>query len=238
VNLRTATTFSFAIFLMSSTGFAAEISGLPRIVDGDTVQIGATKIRFAGIDAPETDQVCLDAKGERWACGITSRDELVKYSAGREWECDLTGSDRYGRSLGKCFVEGEDISAWMVRSGWALSFVRYSHEYDMDEVAAREAKAGLWAGAFIAPWDWRHRNQATTVLGAVSVPVDAQKTLLGAVSEAEASDPQCTIKASIGRECIYHLPGDRWYAKMKMDSGKRWFCSVDEAVAAGCRAPR
>jgi endonuclease YncB( thermonuclease family) len=229
---------ALAIMLVASSGLAAEISGIPRIVDGDTVQIGPIKIRFAGIDAPETDQVCLDAKGERWACGVTSRDELVKYSAGREWECDLTGTDRYGRALGKCFVEGEDISAWMVRSGWALSFVRYSHEYDRDEVAAREAKAGLWAGAFIAPWDWRHRNYSTTVLGAVSVPVDAQKTLLGAVSEAEAPDPRCTIKASIGRECIYHQPGDRWYAKMKMDSGKRWFCSVAEAEAAGCRAPK
>jgi len=41
-----------------------------------------------------------------------------------------------------------------------------------------------------------------------------------------------------GRECIYHLPGDRWYAKMRMDSGKRWFCSTTEAEAAGCRAPK
>lgn len=112
----------------------------------------------------------------------------MKYSAGREWECDLIGTDKYGRSLGKCFVEGEDVSAWMVRSGWALSFVRYSHEYDHDEAAARDAKAGLWAGAFIAPWDWRHRNESTVVLGAVSVPVEAQKALLGAVSEAEAPD--------------------------------------------------
>jgi hypothetical protein len=111
----------------------------------------------------------------------------------------------------------------MVRSGWALSFVRYSHDYDHEEAAARDAKAGLWAGAFIAPWDWRHRNSSTVVLGALalSVPVDAQKTLLGAVSEAEAPDPRCTIRASIGREFIYHLPGDRWYAKMKIDSGKR-----------------
>jgi Staphylococcal nuclease homologue len=128
------------VVLANSVCFAAEISGLPRIVDGDTVQIGSTKIRFAGIDAPETDQVCLDGKGERWACGITSRDELIKYSAGRPWECDLIGTDRYGRALGKCFVESEDISAWMVRSGWALSFVRYSHEYDRDEAAAREAQ--------------------------------------------------------------------------------------------------
>ena len=90
----------------------------------------------------------------------------------------------------------------MARSGWALSFVRYSHDYDHEEAAARDAKAGLWAGAFIAPRDWRHRNSSTVVLGALSVPVDAQKTLLGAVSEAEAPDPRCTIRASIGRECI------------------------------------
>ena len=106
--------------LLSTVAHAADsISGVPRIVDGDTVQIGETKIRFAGIDAPETDQVCLDAKDAKWACGVAARDHLVGYSAGRVWDCDLVGTDRYGRSLGKCFVEGEDISAWMVRSGWA-----------------------------------------------------------------------------------------------------------------------
>jgi endonuclease YncB( thermonuclease family) len=123
---------------------AAEITGVPRIVDGDTVEIGQTKVRLSGIDAPETDQICLDAKGERWACGIAARDQLTKHSGGQAWECETTGTDRYGRSLGNCFVEGEDVSAWMVRSGWALSFVRYSHAYDADEVAARDAHAGLW----------------------------------------------------------------------------------------------
>jgi endonuclease YncB( thermonuclease family) len=183
--------------LSASPAPAAEIiSGEPRIVDGDTVQICQTKIRFAGIDAPETDQVCLDAKGAKWACGIAARDELIRFSAGRPWDCDLTGTDKYGRSLGKCFVEGEDVSAWMVRSGWALSFVRYSHEYNQQEAGARNAHAGLWSGAFIAPWDWRHRNNTTLVLGALSVPVEAKKTLLGAVSEAQAPDPRCTIKAS------------------------------------------
>jgi endonuclease YncB( thermonuclease family) len=232
---------ALALWVMpAGQSFGAEISGEPRIVDGDTVEIGHIKIRFAGIDAPETDQMCLDSKGDRWACGIASRDELIRYSNSRSWDCDLVGTDKYGRSLGKCFIEGEDVSAWMVKSGWALSFVRYSHDYDREEVAAREAKAGLWGGAFIAPWEWRHRDVSTTVLGALSVPIDAQKVLLGAVSSAGAPSPDCTIKASVGRgECIYHLPGDRWYGKMSMDSGKnRWFCTAEEAEAAGCRAPK
>jgi hypothetical protein len=64
-----------------------------------------------------------------------------------------------------------------VRSGWALSFVGYSHAYDADEKGARDAGDGIWAGAFIAPWDWRHRNKTTT-LGATSVPVIAPGVLL------------------------------------------------------------
>src|SRR5882757_5880971 len=102
--------------LLASPVFAAEITGIPRIVDGDTVVIGQVKIRLSGIDAPETDQLCLDAKGEKWACGIAARDELIKHSKEQAWECPTTGTDRYGRSLASCFIEGEDVSKWMVRS--------------------------------------------------------------------------------------------------------------------------
>jgi endonuclease YncB( thermonuclease family) len=74
--------FAATYFLLAScNSLAAEIvSGAPRIVDGDTVQIGSTKIPLVGIDAPETDQLCLDAKGESWASGVTSRDQLIKFS--------------------------------------------------------------------------------------------------------------------------------------------------------------
>jgi endonuclease YncB( thermonuclease family) len=232
---------ALACFLLASCNcWATEtISGVPRVVDGDTVQIGETKIRLQGMDAPETDQLCLDANGQTWACGIAARDELIKHSAGREWDCDLAGTDRYGRSLGSCFVEGEDVNAWMVRQGWALAFVEYSHSYDADEVAARQAVVGLWRGAFIAPWDWRHRNKQTVVLGAAAVPINAQAILLGAVSAAGAPDPSCVIKGNVNRkgERIYHLPGQLNYSKTSMNKGlgERWFCSEAEAEGAGWR---
>lgn len=234
------TRFLLAALLLATPAMAADISGVPRIVDGDTVQINSTKIRLSGIDAPETDQLCLDPIGERRACGVTARDELIEHAGGKPWTCHISGTDRYGRSLAACEVDGQDVQQWMVRNGWALSFVRYSHAYDADEQAARDAHAGIWVGSFIAPWDWRHRNVGTTILGAASVPVNAQALLLGAVSAAEAPSPDCTIKASMGGqsgECIYHQQGDRWYAKINMSKG-RWFCSAQEAEAAGCRAPR
>jgi hypothetical protein len=136
-------------------------------------------------------------------------------------------------------MEGEDVSKWMVRSGWALSFVRYSHTYDADEVAAREAHAGLWSGAFIAPWDWRHRNKATSFSARCRWPVNAQTTLLGAVAASEAPSPECVIKGNVNRkgERIYHLPGQLNYAKINMTKGlgEQWFCTEAEADAAGWR---
>ncbi|WP_439373219.1 thermonuclease family protein [Bradyrhizobium sp. DASA03120] len=164
--------------LLSSQVFAGELSGIPRIVSGDTIEIGRARIRLSGIYAPEIDQICLDAKGHTWACGIAARNNLIRHSNAQRWRCETTVVDPYGRSLGNCFVEGEDVSAWMVRSGWALSFNRYSHAYDVDEAVAREACAGLWSGAFIAPWDWQHRNKKTVILSATSVPINAQTLLL------------------------------------------------------------
>ena len=225
--------------LLASPALAAEVIGIPRIVDGDTVEIGQVKIRLSGIDAPETDQICLDAKGEKWACGIAARDELIRYSSGQAWECTTTGTDQYSRSLASCLIEGEDVSKGMVRSGWALSFVRFSHAYDADEVAARENHAGVWSGSFIAPWDWRHRNKATIILGAASVPVNAQIILFGSVSASEAPSPECVIKGNVSRkgDRIYHLPGQLNYAQINMQKGlgERWFCTEAEADAAGWR---
>ena len=97
----------------------------------------------------------------------------------------------------------------------------------------------MWQGAFIAPWDWRVRNKKTTILGAVKPPENANAILLASASGAVAPSPDCTIKGNVNRsgECIYHKPTSRWYAqiKMKISKGTRWFCSVEEAEAAGCR---
>jgi endonuclease YncB( thermonuclease family) len=218
---------------------AADITGIPKIREGDQIQIGNSKIRLGGIDAPSVDQLCLNNAGERWTCGAAARDELIKHVGNKSWTCHVAQTDRRGRQVSRCEVDGEDIQKWMVKSGWALSYVRFSHDYDADEKAARDAKAGMWQGAFIAPWDWRVRNKKTSILGAAKAPDNANTILLASASGSVAPSPDCTIKGNVNRsgECIFHQPTSRWYAKieMKISKGTRWFCSVDEAEAAGCR---
>jgi len=233
---------ALVVLLAPSLTYAADVSGVPKIREADLVQIGNSRIRLSGIDAPSADQLCLNTKGERWTCGVAARDELIKHTEGKSWTCRLGQTDRRGRALARCEVDGQDIQKWLVRSGWALAFNRFSHDYDADEKEAREAKAGMWQGAFIAPWDWRIRNKKTPILGAVKVPENAHAILLASASGPIAPSPDCTIKGNVNSsgECIYHQPTSRWYAQIKMQisKGTRWFCSVEEAEAAGCRETR
>ena len=78
--------FSFTLFafLTCAAGLAAEVAGVPRVVDGDTLVIGAAKIRLQGVDAPETDQLCLNSNGSSWTCGVEARDRLAAYIVGRK----------------------------------------------------------------------------------------------------------------------------------------------------------
>jgi endonuclease YncB( thermonuclease family) len=237
-------TFALSLLLLSSTvtAQAADLTGIPKIRDGDQVTIGGARIRLFGIDAPSLDQLCLSPKGDRWTCGVAARDALIQHAGSKSWTCHTLRTDKSGRPVAKCEVDGEDIQQWMVKSGWALAYVRASHAYDADEKAARDAKVGLWQGAFIAPWDWQVRDKKTSILGATKPPKDARRILLASASGPVAPSPDCTIKGNVNKsgECIYHKPTSRWYAKiqMKISKGTRWFCSVEDAEAAGCRETR
>ncbi len=234
-----------ALLLLSLPAMAqaADITGVPKIREGDQLQIGNHRIRLGGIDAPSVDQLCLNTK--RRALDLRRRRARRTDQALRRQELDLSYqdvTDRRGRTVARCEADGEDIQKWLVSNGWALALTRVSRDYEADEKAAREAKAGMWQGAFIAPWDWRVRNKKTAILGAVKPPENAKAILLASASGPSAPSPDCTIKGNVNRagECIFHQPTSRWYAKieMKISKGTRWFCSVEEAEAAGCRETR
>jgi endonuclease YncB( thermonuclease family) len=221
--------FAMSVLFLPALANAADVTGTAKIREGDQITIGTTRIRLGGIDAPSLDQLCLNPKGERWTCGVAARDELIRHVGDKSWTCHVRRTDRRGLLIARCEVDGEDVQQWLVKNGWALSYTRFSHDYDADEKAAREARAGLW----------RVRNKKTVVMGAVKPPETANAILLASASGPVAPSPDCTIKGNVNRsgECIYHTPSSRWYAQIKMhvSKGTRWFCSVEDAEAAGCR---
>jgi len=210
-----------AVLLPFGPVAAAELVGRARIVDGDTVAFRDDVIRLHGIDAPENAQHCLDAAGGDYRCGEAATRALETLVAGREIRCSGTDRDRYGRLIAVCWVGGREINRWMVSSGRALAYIRYSRDYATEELDAAQAHRGLWAGSFEAPWDFRRARWQAAVS---ATPV-----------------PDCPIKGNIsanGR--VFHTPSSRWYDRTAIDlsKGERWFCSEREALDAGWRAPK
>ena len=213
VNSRAA--LAFAVLALASSAGAAELTGRAEIVDGDTIRVGGDTVRLDGIDAPESRQDCEDTAGRPYPCGRSATRFLARLIGRERVTCEITGQDAYGRGLGICEVGGRNINAAMVEAGWALAFRRYSERYTGQEEQAQRARAGLWAGTFDPPWDWR----------------------AGIVAETDPGD--CVIKGNIARDGdrIYHMPFQQNYDRTRINeaAGERWFCSEAEARAAGWR---
>ena len=121
-----------AIALIFSAPAQADITGTASVIDGDTIEIHGQRIRFHGIDAPESRQTCV-AGGEVWRCGQQASLALSDFIGRSPVACQEQGKDRYGRIIGACAVRGEDIEAWMVLNGWALAYRKYSLDYARSE---------------------------------------------------------------------------------------------------------
>jgi endonuclease YncB( thermonuclease family) len=134
------------------------IAGRASVIDGDTIDIHGRRIRLFGVDAPESSQTCSDEQGMTYRCGQRAAQALDDRISGGVVACEPQDRDRYGRVVAICRAHGEDLSALMVRLGWALAFRRYSERYVPVEDLAKNGKAGIWRGEFTPPWEWRVRS--------------------------------------------------------------------------------
>ena len=151
------------IFLISVTALIFIItinqvkSQTIKIVDGDTIHLNGEKIRFTGIDTPELKQTCLK-KDVKDPCGLMAKQILIDKIGNNNVKCISEGKDQYKRTLAECFVNNESLSSYLVRSGYAFAYRRYSKKFIVDEDYAKEKQAGMWAMKFEYPWDYRKKN--------------------------------------------------------------------------------
>ena len=85
------------ILLLPMSAAMADITGKPRVIDGDTIEIAGERIRLNGIDTPEARQTCLDEAGKRWRCGQDATFALANM-IGTHWiTCKGDKRDKYNR---------------------------------------------------------------------------------------------------------------------------------------------
>ena len=163
----------FLILLFVSITVSADIAGrVVAVTDGDTIKVLDStntqhKVRLTGIDAPERGQ----------PFGNKSREHLASMVAGKEILVESDKNDRYGRVLGKVWVQPSDCPTCgktldanhaQLLAGMAWWYRYYAKEqspedqgrYESAEDEARKRKWGLWADPSpINPYDWRKGNR-------------------------------------------------------------------------------
>lgn len=144
------------LMAVSTVAHAETWLGAARVVDGDTLVIGATRLRLLSVDAPEGAQTCRDSQQQEYDCGREATRELERLIGGREVICSGEKRDRYGRALVVCSVGGVNLNAELVRSGWAVTYL--GRDFEREEAEARKAQRGLWVGEFQRPEDWRRQR--------------------------------------------------------------------------------
>lgn len=123
------------------------------VTDGDTVRVLDAanvqhKVRLDGIDAPERGQ----------PFGTVARDRLAGLVMGKAVTVHSDGRDKYGRTLGRIEIEGQDVNRTLVAEGLAWHYVKFSKDARLAaaERQARAAGRGLWGDAKpVPPWEWR-----------------------------------------------------------------------------------
>lgn len=152
-------TFKFCLIFFLEAGYAQLLTGVVISVhDGDTITLQThtdnKKIRLAAIDAPEFKQ----------PYGPESRDALKQDLLNQTVTVDTGKQDKYGRSVGKVLLNGEDVNLKQVSRGLAWVFVKYLPEltaedrlqYKSAQESARQNKLGLWElDAPVEPWNFR-----------------------------------------------------------------------------------
>jgi endonuclease YncB( thermonuclease family) len=217
---------TLAASLTAVPAAAETVSGSVTVIDGDTLEIGERRIRLFGIDAPEAQQTC-DRRGEAWACGEESTNQLRALVGSKQVACTGDETDQYGRLIAVCSAGHLELNKTMVAEGWATAFRKYSTAYVADEIRAGSGRRGLWASDFVLPESYRI---AQTEEARQQVSEDRQP----ATRQASTS---CAIKGNHSRrgEWIYHLPGMPYYEQTRAEE---MFCTEAEARAAGYRRSR
>ena len=181
------------------------------VADGDTCTLlltqpdGAKKterIRFHGIDAPESHQ----------AYGQAAKKFVSDLIYGKEIRVDVQTRDKYGRLVGKIFVGDTNVNLAVVQAGYAWWYRQYGAGETAIAEAEQEARAarrGLWQDAApVAPWDFRHKP----ALAQQATEAHSPAPPAAPTPSADAPAQRYWVTSSSGKT---HNASCRWYANSR-----------------------
>ena len=194
----------------------AAFEGRATAVTGSTLKLQGATIVLEGIEAPEMEQICRKPGGS-WRCGEAAKQDLADKVRGKRITCTRLGETQDGLVRARCEAGAEDLAKSLVAKGAVFAAGGLFASYSSEEDQAKEKRVGLWAGDNARPDDYRAKRW----------------------DEAKKQAPEgCPIKGRVrSGNRVYVLPWSPSYDTVRINTtkGERWFCTEDEAIAAGWR---
>lgn len=223
---RWAGALALALLSLTATStVAGAVQGRALVVDGDTLEVAGTRVRLAGIDAPEPDQLCstegdvLAASSATYRCGEEAAAALADRIGSDPLVCEPQVTADSTVLVALCELNGEDLGAWMTRNGWARADPVHGSLYAPEERLAQAAHKGIWRGDFLNPWDWRRQRRAATesAVQRLRIAVDAANI------RAEPSR-QGRLLATLPRDTVVEQLGQsgEWYRVRPPQGASGW----------------
>ena len=166
----------FMTCFLTNVALCDYLTGYPRVIDGDTIEVSGEKVRLICIDTPESKyknkaQLCDDNKTN---CGQMATDYLVEmihistiFDDADRVICEYTKRDMYGRILGECFGldynnrQGKvSYNRQLLEDGYAYYYPCVEHkEWKQIFQDSYDNKIGLFQYGFQEPKQWRKAHK-------------------------------------------------------------------------------
>ncbi len=216
---------ALALFLLSSAANAQsnELRGrVVSVADGDTITVLDSsntqhKIRFNGVDAPESKQDFGQVSKRHLSDLVFGKDVVVRWAK----------IDKYGRIIGTVMIGSTNANLEQLRAGLAWYYKDYERDvppenrqtYAQAEAEARAGRRGLWQQPNPQPpWEFRHGSDES--LPSIGPGSSATGRIIGNKNSQ-----------------IYHLSNCPDYSK-SAEKNRVYFETEAEAQRAGYRKAR
>jgi len=155
------------IFLAACNNVSASSYPTVKVIsvsDGDTITVkendSKTTVRLACIDAPEASQD-----------GGTASTNYLKQmiAAGKTVGLRKITTDRYGRTIGEIYRNGDSLNLKMIERGQAVVYDRYldacsdrKKQFLQAEQRAKSSNLGFWSQPNVMPWEYRRGERVNS----------------------------------------------------------------------------
>jgi endonuclease YncB( thermonuclease family) len=122
---------------------AESVESYAIVQDTATLSVDGRTFRLAGIYIPALNRIC-DASSRHISCEMQAAARALDSRIRGFVRCDVIRKNRDGTLTGRCYYDGEDLAAFLIKTGRAMAGPDAPYEYQILERIARQQGLGLW----------------------------------------------------------------------------------------------